>query len=164
MKSSLLIATVLAICISMPASAQIAKEGSQSFTYFGFGTSKATQVGKDRLLTTLDKNGLSVGQGIFDHMTWHCWGSGDFTNGVGQHHGYCVTTDTGGDQIVIETESEKHSLQTNFSIKAKFTAGTGKYTGISGENTCVLHGNEFRPASAGTFFDYERCEGSYKLP
>jgi hypothetical protein len=62
----------------------------------------------------------SLTNGFLDHMTWHCWGLGDFMNGVGfwlgpvggtggaacnfriiiigQDHGYCVGTDPSGDR------------------------------------------------------------------
>ena len=66
------------------------KEGRYSYTYSGAGSYKATAVGKERLLLAWDENGLSVGNGLFDRMTWHCWGTGDAANGVGHFRGYCV--------------------------------------------------------------------------
>jgi hypothetical protein len=109
---------------------------------------------------------LTVGQGIIDHMTWHCWGMGDYTNGVGEGRGSCVATDPGGDQIVAEfADSEKHAPdQKSWNGAAKFTTGTGKYVGISGGFTYVIHGNEFRSAAEGTYTNYATNQGSYKLP
>jgi hypothetical protein len=52
--------------------ADLPKEGTFSFTYFGAGSFKATPVGKERVLLAWDENALSVGNGLFDHMTWHC--------------------------------------------------------------------------------------------
>ena len=43
-----------------------------------------------------DENGLSVGEGIVDHLTWHCFGTGDFINSTGLGRGYCVWTDPSG--------------------------------------------------------------------
>ena len=43
---------------------------------------------------------MSLTNGFGDHVTWRCWGSGDYMNGVGQDSGYCVATDPSGDQFV----------------------------------------------------------------
>src|SRR5262245_39826525 len=94
------IALVFALCTFSQASAQLAKEGTLSGTYSAFGTFKATAIGKERLLVVFDDNGFTVGQGLADHMTHHCWGMGDFNNGVGQDRGYCVGMDPSGDQLV----------------------------------------------------------------
>ena len=66
------------------------KEGTFSGTYSAYGTFKATTVGKERLLNLFDENGVTLGNGVINHMSWHCWGMGDFTNGSGQDHGYCL--------------------------------------------------------------------------
>ena len=92
----LLVAMLLGTAIA----ADLPKEGTYSATYSGYGTYKATPVGKERLLLVFDQNGLSVRNGIMDHMTQHCWGVGDFINGMGGTHGYCVATDPTGDQLV----------------------------------------------------------------
>lgn len=51
-----------------------------------------------------------MGTGLFDHMTWHCWGLGDYMSGVGHSHGDCIGTDPGGDQIALSVAEDKHSL------------------------------------------------------
>lgn len=76
------------------------KEGTYSSTYAAADTFKATPIGKERLLGVFDGNGLSVGNGPIDHMTWHCFGLVDITNGMAEHHGYCVGTDPVGDEVV----------------------------------------------------------------
>jgi len=167
MKSLLFLATMLVVgMMATPSSAQLAKEGSTSGTYTSYGTVKVTPVGKDRLLSTFDENGLSVGQGVGDHMTWHCWGMGDYTNASGQNHGHCVGIDPGGDQIALDfADSEKHAPdQKNWNGAAKYTTGTGKYAGISGGFNYVVRGNEFRPGTEGTYLSYVTSQGSYKLP
>ena len=71
------------------------KEGTYSATYSTYGTVKAAaQVGKEVLLVGWDESGLSVGKGILDHVTWHCWGLFNIINGTAQTTGgYCVVTD-----------------------------------------------------------------------
>ena len=48
--------------------------------------------------------------------------------------------------------------------KGGFTSGTGKYAGISGNLTNVLHDPEFRTATEETFVNYGELQASYKLP
>lgn len=146
--------------------ADLPKEGTYSGTYSSFGTFKATPIGKERLLVTFDENGLSVTNGLLDHMTWHCWGGADFRKGLGQASGYCVGTDPSGDQIAYDfSDDAKRSLdQKSWNGTSTLTTGTGKYAGISGQFKTVLHPGEFRPATEGTYFQYVTLEGSYKLP
>lgn len=141
------------------------KEGTFSGTFSAYGTSKATAVGKELLLNAFDENGLSVGNGLFDHMTWHCWGLFDITNAMAQHHGYCVVTDPAGDQIAGSFASDGRYPADAKSISGAFTfiTGTGKYAGISGGNKYVGH-PEFRTAAEGTFVIHNTFQGSYKLP
>ena len=141
------------------------KEGTFSGTYSGFGTNKAIQIGKDRLVDAWDQNGLTVGNGLFDHATWHCFGLYDLANGMGQAHGYCVGTDTAGDQVVGTVADEKHTMdQKNVKGTFTFTMGTGKYAGITGSGTFEEHGNDFRATAEGPYASYSTYQGTYKLP
>jgi hypothetical protein len=143
-----------------------AKEGTVSFTFAGFGTSKATQIGKDRLLLVIDENGLDEGSNdpMFDHTTWHCGGWGDFTKGVGQAHVYCVRTDPAGDQFVQDIATGTMSLGQSFKGSETLTGGTGKFSGITGSGTFVFDGNSFTTAQQGTFISHGTHNLSYKLP
>jgi hypothetical protein len=164
MRSTLAIAALM-LGIAAPALAQM-KEGTFSGTYSAFGTYKAMPIGKERVLITFDENGLTLTTGFADHMTWHCFGLADFTDGRGQDHGHCVVTDLAGDQFVTNFgPDEKHAPdQKSWNSSATFTTGTGKFAGISGGFTYVIHANEFRPATEGTFLNYSTLEGSYKIP
>jgi hypothetical protein len=78
--AALILAAALALATA--GSAQ-ARQGTLNGTYAGFGTLKETRIGKDRVLTVLDHNALSVRDDpIFGQMTAHCWALGDFTKGV----------------------------------------------------------------------------------
>jgi hypothetical protein len=161
--STLSTATFLA---STATGADLSKEGTFSGTYSGFGTVRVSAIGKVRVLAAFDENGLTLTNGLLDHMTWHCWGTEDFTNGMGQGQGYCVGTDPAGDQIVHNFgPDEKHAPdQKSWNSPFSLTTGTGRYAGINGGGTFVLHVNEFRPATEGTFLNYVTIQGSYKLP
>jgi hypothetical protein len=166
MRCSPYLASVLLVGLAIPASAQMMKEGTFDGTYSSSGTVKANAVGKERLLAAFDETGLTVGQGFVDHITWHCFGLGDFTNGMGQYHGYCMGIDPAGDQLVHNfSDSEKHPPdQKSWTGSFTWTTGTGKFTGISGTGAYELHGNEFRPLSEGTYVQFGTIHANYKLP
>jgi hypothetical protein len=163
--SAFTLSTAMAFGVAALA-ADLPKEGTYRGTYSGVGTAKATPIGKERLLMTWDETGLQLSNGLFDHTTLHCSGLADFTNGLGQGHGNCVSTDPVGDQIVFSVgPEEKHALdQKSWSGPVTFTTGTGKYTGISGGGTYVQHLNEFHALAEGTYVSYTTFEGSYKFP
>jgi hypothetical protein len=145
--------------------ADLPKEGTYSGTYSGFGTVKATPIGKERLLIVWEENGLLLTNGMFDHTTVHCWGTSDSAKGVVQDQGYCVVTDPAGDQIVQIPISEKRPLdQKSYGVSITQSGGTGKYAGISGDEHDVCHSGEFKPATDGTYLQYCTFQGSYKLP
>jgi hypothetical protein len=88
-RSTLLSAFTLSTAIFLGAAATAAdlpKEGVSNGTFSFVGAFKATLVGKERLLTSWDGNGLSFTNGFGDHMGWHCWATGDYTNGAGLAH------------------------------------------------------------------------------
>jgi hypothetical protein len=154
-----------ALAFGTPAmSADLPKEGTYSGTYAAFGTNKAAPIGKDRLLVTFEENGLTLSNGFSDHMTWHCFGSADFVNGMGQTLGYCEATDPVGDQVAGTFADEKHAPDKYPSGVFTFTTGTGKFAGISGSLTYVPHGYEFRTAVEGTYVSSNTYQGNYKLP
>jgi hypothetical protein len=76
---------------------------------------------------------------FLDHAVWQCWGTGDFTKGVGHEHDQCIATDPAGDQVIDDWVTEDHELGSK-SVKVidNFTGGTGKYAGVSGGGTAVL--------------------------
>ena len=159
----LMLAAALAFAIGTPVQA---KEGTASGTYAGFGTVKATQIGKDRLLTAFDHNTLSVSSNpMFDHLTYHCWGSGDYTNNVGVAQSYCVATDPVGDQFALTAVSEKYSLeQKSNNGSFTFIMGTGKFAGITGTGSYSYDGNMFKSSVQGTFFTHGTLRYNYQLP
>ena len=102
--SAVTLSTVMAFGIAAIA-ADLPKEGTYKGTFTAFGTIKFTAVGKERVLTVWDENGLSLTDGFLDHVTWHCWGTGDYTKGVGQGARPAIAweLDPAGDQIVAKT-------------------------------------------------------------
>ena len=142
------------------------KEGTYSTTYSTYGTFKAAQVGKDVVLLGWDESGLSIGKGILDHVTWHCWGLFNTLNGTSQTTGgYCVVTDPNGDQLASTIVGDKWPKEgKSFTGTATWLSGTGKYAGISGNYKYECHHPDFRTAAEGTYVQYCIMQGSYKLP
>ncbi len=161
--SGLALGTAMALGVAAMA-ADLPKEGTFSGTYSAASTEKGYPVGKERFLVTYDENGLSVGKGFLDHMTWHCFGLADVAGGMIQSQGRCIATDPAGDQIALESEAKFAMGAKSLSGTTSFTTGTGKYAGISGGTNFVMHGPEFRTASEGTNVQYGEIQGTYKLP
>ena len=98
-------------------------------------------------------------------MTWHCWGTGEYTNGAGQERGYCAGIDTSGDQIIDIGVVDKHAPDAKtFTGTDTWSGGTGNYAGISGGGKFACHPGDFKPATQGTYFLHCTVEWSYKLP
>jgi hypothetical protein len=144
--------------------ADLPKEGTYTGTYTSIGTIKTTSIGKERLLLVADEHGVTLSSGFLDQMTWHCWGLADFPNGMDAAvHGSCVGIDAAGDQISGDFLQEKHKIDArDVRSSFTFTAGTGKFGGLSGGFTYV--GNLLRTADEGTYGYYQHFQGSYKLP
>jgi hypothetical protein len=142
------------------------KEGTYTATYSGFGTSKSTAVGKEVVLVAWDENAVTVGNGLFDHMTWHCWGLFNIINGMSQTTGgYCVATDPIGDHLANSIVGDKYSEDAkSFTGSSTLITGTGKYAGIGGNFKFECHGPEFKTVADGTYAQYCTLQGSYKLP
>lgn len=110
--------------------ADLPKEGTFSGTGTGHGTYKAIVIGKERMLLVVNDYAATVSNGFGDHITWNCFGLGDYTKGMGHNHGYCVGTDPSGDQLVMDWVDEDHTPdQKSFNGSFTWTTGTGKFAG-----------------------------------
>jgi hypothetical protein len=154
--------------VSLAKAAELPKEGTFGGTYTAYATFKPlANLDKERSLIAFDENGLSIGHGITDHMTWHCFGVIDLIKGVGQNTGHCVGTDPSGDQIVFEYVSEKFSPDKptdSTAVNVKLTSGSGKYAGITGSHVYKNENGTSKSSAEGTALDHGTFEGTYKLP
>jgi hypothetical protein len=98
--SVFILSTAMAFGVAAMAT-DLPKEGTFSGTYSGFGTFKATPVGKERVVAVWDANAITVGKGIWDHVSWHGSGQDNITSGISHVRGYFVGTDPDGDSIVV---------------------------------------------------------------
>ena len=143
--------------------ADLPKEGTFKGTFSSYGTAKTTKVG-DLALTMFDETGPQLTDGFADHMTVHCWGIGETANGTVTNQGYCAGIDPSGDTLAWKFSGEKSSQDKAMTGSATFTAGTGKFVGVSSTSQFVVHAREFHASPDGTFVNYVTFEGSYKLP
>ncbi len=79
-------------------------------------------------------------------------------------HGYCLTTDKDGDQVLARTTSgtRPFSVPTGYAV-GEGIWGTGKYAGMTAANlsTCQFSGTPNDPAHYSVTCD---VQGSYKMP
>ena len=154
-----------ALLVGPVRAADLPKEGTFSGAYTGWGTYKATEVGPDRLLVSIDDTGVTLTNGFTDHMVWRCWGTLDAVKGMAQWQGYCTGTDVSGDQLVYNCVDDKHPMdQKTSGGSCSFTTGTGNYAGVSGGITYTSTEGELRPIADGTYAFSNAIKGSYKLP
>jgi hypothetical protein len=144
--------------------ADLSKEGTYTDSFYGFGSFKGYAIGKNRSLSGFEEDGLHLGNGLFDHMTSHCFGTNDRVDDMREVRANCIHTDLDGDQIVTDNRSDKYprDAKTTNGVGV-MTTGTGKYTGITGtiKYTCR---SDFKAPTDGTFFVTCANEGNYKLP
>ena len=144
---------------------QLAKEGKFSGTYHAVGTLKTTDMGKDASVHSLDEMAYSVGEGILDHVAWHCYGSFGIFAGNARWGGLCVGNDLSGERMMVNFESDGTPGMDakTWQAHAHFIGGTGKYTGITGGWSYSFHPFDFKPASDNNYLLLINYEGSYKL-
>jgi len=171
-RSCLSFAVALGAAVLFAAAAmagELEKEGSYTVTYFKDGTFKDNPVGNNLHLDVWDEVGQSVGTGLLDHMTWHCFGVKQVLNGISETpHGYCVGTDLHGDQIAFVVASERYAANaaTHRGLGTSITS-TGKYAGISADYTFACEDEGAPLHIDGTLERYRhKCtiQGSYKFP
>jgi len=144
--------------------ADLPKEGSYKGNYYAVGSIKTITTGKDRLIVAFDETGLQTTDGFQDHMTSHCLGTDDYTNGIGQITTNCISTDMSGDKLIVKGVSEKHTPdQKEFVLDIRCDGGTGKYAGATCSEKDTAHVNQFPSPSDDSYVVWVNFEGKYKL-
>ncbi len=153
----------LVLAAQMVGAAPLAKEGPMDLLNCWSGdTPPAMIFSKEHLLGTLAWTGVlwnPKAGGAFDAMSGECGGHYTVSPGGVDSVGQCQFADAEGDKMLVSIPQNHNGSGT-----WKFTAGTGKYTGVSG-------GGEFKPlrqfAPAITLGKAVVCNvvsGTYKLP
>ena len=154
-----------AACCTGASAADLPKEGAFTDVAYGSGTFKGFSVGKTRNVSAFEVDGVVVGDGLRNHMTWHCIGMAERLNQMRRSSGRCVMTDIDGDQIALDSAVDWYpNSAKDYPGSITFVAGTGKYEGITGGFKEVCHNGVFKAAADNAFITYCTNEGNYKLP
>jgi hypothetical protein len=132
------------------------------------GTAKVMAVLAQTMMTLGDKPGHEVSlirhleldnsaDPNFDNIEYDVVETTDYVTGSGMHHGYRVSTMTGGDKLYSAYEGTTNVAarpgafpEVTFAGKWWFTGGTGKFAGITGGGTY-----KGQAGSAGVTWDWQ---------
>lgn len=160
--AGILAAAAIVLLLGTHAEAQLAKKGTYKGTYGHTAVGETIDAGEGRRLFGGVIKGSFVnddGKGFLHGTSWVCPGTTDTLNDVSQGgNGYCVVTDTDGDKAFLTWTGKKESKKAVFSGTFQWTGGTGKYTGLKGNNT--YNGTGILPTPEG----YNVHEGEWQLP
>jgi hypothetical protein len=125
---------VACVCVLMTggmAFAQPVKQGEDSIMHIYTYVDKIMKLG-DRTVIFRELSGVSrndKGSGMLHNLGMRCWGFIDVVENKPSTTGRCVEMDADGDQV-FATYVNKAGVGSH-----TFIGGTGKYAGISGEQT-----------------------------
>ena len=152
-----LTALICVLVFGAHAEAQLPKQGTYTSHFGWYATGKTFELEKGHILFQGEFDGTNfndAGHGFLHKTSVVCPGVNDVINGASRaSQGYCVVTDQDGDKAFLVWKAGK-----GFDGDFQWTGGTGKYTGITGNNafTALLIG----PTPSG----YSVWKGEWKLP
>lgn len=158
-------ALVSAVAISasafgaVAAAADLPRTGTYSGHYGWTFTGQVQQLGPDRTVYAGVVPGVMFndsGAGFMHKARVDCTLFNDVDHGQARANGTCVVMDADGDKIFVEWKCAGKMPECPGT--ERFVGGTGKYTGITGEQ--VFQGNFIGDTGAG----WSDWKGEYKLP
>jgi hypothetical protein len=135
-----LITAVFAVAsLGAPATAQqSAKSGTYTGKYGPHAVGQTYEIGKGHVFFVGMFHGVfynDVAGGFIDKTEWTCPGVNDIVEGVSaSNHGYCIGTDKDGDKVFFVWQG-KGTVPGSGEGAFQWTGGSGKYSGIQGQNT-----------------------------
>ena len=149
------------VMFSVPALAEMPKEGQYDYVACWSGTASVTKVSDSHSIMANDFTGVirtATPGGPFDGETFHCTGLGMMVDGKpASETNFCVATDKEGNKRLARFTNN------NGTITREQVAGTGKYEGMTLTPTAVKPMGPFPSAKPGTFQGCNQQTGSYKL-
>lgn len=154
-----LTALVCVLVLGAHAEAQLAKQGTYTSHFGWYSIGKTFEFEKDHTLFQGEFNGTNfndAGEGFLYQTGVVCPGVIDTNKGIGTASGTCLITDKDGDKVFLgwTCKNPGSGCQGTF----QWTGGTGKYTGITGNNTFT--GFPMPSSASG----YSVWKGEWKLP
>ena len=163
MKTFLCLACALSIAAmnaGAPAfAADLPKSGTYSGHYGWTFNGQVQELGPDRTIYAGVLPGVMFndkGAGFMHKARVDCTLFNDVNHGRAHANGSCVVTDADGDKIFVEWKCEGDMPACPGT--ERFVGGTGKYTGISGDQ--VFQGNFIGKTGAG----WSDWKGEYRIP
>jgi hypothetical protein len=156
----ILIAMVLVLVFGANAEAQLPKQGAYSGHLGENGTGKVIELEKDHVFYVGEGGGTffnDAGSGFLHLTAVICIAVGESKKSETiSENGNCVVTDKEGDKAFLAYKCKgAPRCQGDF----QWTGGTGKYTGIKGNNT--FH---YGPIMPGLSQGYSVWKGEWQLP
>ena len=149
-----------AFCFTSSATAgDLPKSGKYSGHYGWTFTGQVQQLGEDRTIYAGVVPGVMFndkGKGFMHKSRVDCSIYNDVNKGRANAKGTCVVTDADGDKIFVEWQCS--GKMPACPGNERFVGGTGKYKGITGEQT--FQGNFIGDTGAG----WSDWKGEWKLP
>jgi hypothetical protein len=168
MRRLMMVCSAFVMVAGAATAGELPKEGKvNGATYYAAGTWKGIAMGKDAWISTFDDSGGTVGGGLLDHVAWHCIGVQDGLNGKANSSGRCVGTDQSSDQLMLRFNSADEQMpDKNRLVNVVLLGGTGKYLGITGGWTLIVHGGDFKAATGDNVYMITGTDftGDWKLP
>lgn len=127
----------LALLFGERVEAQLAKQGTYTGLYGWSLSSTVHQLEEGHVYTQDVYKGTffnDTNKGFLHESSWVCPGVSDVVNGKGDANGYCVITDKDNDNAFLIWKGTIDPAA-GFNGDYQWTGGTGKYTGMKGNNT-----------------------------
>lgn len=149
------------VMFSVPALAEMPKEGNYDYTACWSGTSNVTKFSDSHLIIANDFTGVirtTTPGGPFDGETFHCVGLSMQIGGkAASETTFCEATDKDGNKRLARFTNN------NGTVTREQLAGTGKYEGMTITPSAVKAMGPFPTIKDGTFQGCNYQTGSYKL-
>jgi len=154
-------ALTLVLAVGVTAEAQLPKRGTYRGMFGASAVGTAHEIEKGHIFFVGAFSGVffnDVANGFIDKSSVQCPGVNDIVNGLSSaNHGYCIVTDKDGDKAFGVWKGKDTSPNVGAG-DFQWTGGTGKYSGITGNNTYRYTGIGTTPAYSVVW------EGAWQLP
>ena len=128
---------ILVLGLGATGHAQLAKEGTYSGAYGWSVSSTVHQLEEGHVFSQDVYKGTffnDEGKGFLHESSWVCPAVTELVKGKGNARGHCIVTDKDNDKVFLAWKGTIDPA-TGFNGDYQWTNGTGKYTGITGDNT-----------------------------
>ena len=154
-------ALILVLVVGVTAQAQMPKQGKYRGMFSAWSAGTTHEIEQGHVFFVGAFSGVffnDVANGFIDKSAVTCPGVFDIVNELAiANHGYCTLTDKDGDKAFLIWKGQDTSPNVGGG-DFQWTGGTGKYSGIKGNNTYQYTGIGTTPAYSIVW------EGEWQLP